>query len=329
MIWLTWRQHRIEAIIALVMFLLIALVLVITGLNLASAFHTLVPAACIGARISDACDNAKYSFMSYFLMQAFGNQQFNNICMILVYALPAIPGIFVGSTVVAREIEQGTYRMAWTQGITWARWLAFKIGLLAGTVLILFILLQLLLAWWFQPLLATTYNVWMYFDVTGIVPIAYSLFAFALGLAFGTFLRRTVPAMALTLFVFLVLRIAITLVWRPYFLPPLNYTYLDSADIARTAQALIARADIVDRQGNAVPTVGSSEPQVCVDDTREQQSHDMDINACMKKHGLQYRLLYQPQERLWLFQAIEAGVFLVLAICMSGCTFWWIKRRIM
>ena len=36
------------------------------------------------------------------------------------------------------------------------------------------------------------------FDIIGIVPVAYALFAMALGIAAGTLLRRTLPAMAIT-----------------------------------------------------------------------------------------------------------------------------------
>ncbi len=42
------------------------------------------------------------------------------------------------------------------------------------------------------------------FDVQGIVPVGYALFAVVLGLAAGTIVRRTLPALAITLGVFVV-----------------------------------------------------------------------------------------------------------------------------
>ena len=44
-------------------------------------------------------------------------------------ALPAIVGVFWGAPLVARELEAGTHRLAWTQSISRTRWLATKVGL--------------------------------------------------------------------------------------------------------------------------------------------------------------------------------------------------------
>jgi hypothetical protein len=45
--------------------------------------------------------------------------------------LPALAGLFVGAPLLARELEQGTHRFAWTQGVTRRRWLLSKTALLA------------------------------------------------------------------------------------------------------------------------------------------------------------------------------------------------------
>jgi hypothetical protein len=34
----------------------------------------------------------------------------------------------------------------------------------------------------------------------------------------------------------------------------------------------------------------------------------VNLNQCMNDHGLRYYILYQPADRFWLFQGIEAGL---------------------
>ena len=56
------------------------------------------------------------------------------------------------------------------------------------------------------------------FDITGIVPVAYALFAMALGITAGALLRRTLPAMAVTFAGFIAVRVAIMLWLRPHYM---------------------------------------------------------------------------------------------------------------
>ncbi len=75
---------------------------------------------------------------------------------------------------------------------------------------------------------------WTFFDVIGPVPVAYAFFALALGLAAGTAIPRTVPAMATTLLLFVATRLAVYL-WRPWFLAPLRKQLPASADFLKGA----------------------------------------------------------------------------------------------
>ena len=52
---------------------------------------------------------------------------FNGGIAVLAVA-PAVIGIFWGAPLVARELETGTYRLAWNQSVTRGRWLAAKLG---------------------------------------------------------------------------------------------------------------------------------------------------------------------------------------------------------
>ena len=58
------------------------------------------------------------------------------------------------------------------------------------------------------------------FGSRDIAPIGYAAFAFALGVTAGMLVRRTVPAMAVTLFVFVVVRVSTTYGLRPRIIGP-------------------------------------------------------------------------------------------------------------
>ena len=52
--------------------------------------------------------------------------------ILLLLVVPAIIGIFWGAPLVARELETGTYRLAWTQSVTRTRWLAVKLAVVGS-----------------------------------------------------------------------------------------------------------------------------------------------------------------------------------------------------
>jgi len=57
------------------------------------------------------------------------------------------------------------------------------------------------------------------FDTHGITPLGYAAFAFTLGVTAGALIRRTVPAMAVTLAIFAALQVAMPLWVRPNLAP--------------------------------------------------------------------------------------------------------------
>lgn len=39
-------------------------------------------------------------------------------------------------------------------------------------------------------------------------------------------------------------------------------------------------------------------------------------------------VLYQPSDRFWTFQGIEAAIFVALALALLMLTLWWMRHRI-
>ena len=111
--------------------------------------------------------------------------------MALVVATAAVPllaGLFWGAPTVAHELETGTNQFAWTQSITRRRWLAVRAGWLLLAAAILAGAVSALVTWWMGPdhaLNADAFKV-NRFDITGIAPVGYAIFAMALGICAGT-----------------------------------------------------------------------------------------------------------------------------------------------
>src|SRR5260370_30729140 len=162
----------------------------------------------------------------------------------------------------------------WTQSITRIRWLSTKVILLGLAILAIAGLLSILVLWWHQPFdRMYAAGRWTFFDVMGLAPIAYALFALALGVCAGAVIQRTVPAMAATLVVFVAVRVAVYL-WRPWFLPPMTLQ---------------------------LPTPASTLEGVWQVGTASYGEVNQTI-------------IYQPPERFWTFQGLEAGIFLLLSL---------------
>ena len=212
MIWLTWRQFRLQAAVVGTAIAAVAVVLAITGPGL-------LDRARIDGNVFDH------------LTRMDRNLYFAEIVVVAV--APAVIGAFWGAPLVARELEAGTHRLAWNQSVTRTRWLAIKLGLTALTTAALMGVLTLAVTWWSSPIdgaLSSTRGSLpsrltpVAFAMRGIAPIGYAVFALVLGVAVGLVLRRPVAAMALTLAIFTFVQIAVPLWVRPHLVPPSQET---------------------------------------------------------------------------------------------------------
>ena len=143
MIWLTWRQHRMQLLFGAAALAAIAAFMVPMGLTIASTFRTTGLARCLSVAGRD-CGN-----LSDLFTKRFTNLQFT---IPLFMVAPALIGVFWGAPLVARELEQGTHRLAWTQGVSRVRWATTKIAVLGAASLGVAAVLAWLVSWWSLPL---------------------------------------------------------------------------------------------------------------------------------------------------------------------------------
>ncbi len=330
MIWLTWRQHRTQLLAGTGTLIVVIALLVVTGIGMQSSFHDSGVGACL-ARNSDGCSQ---------LASTWSNQYAGYQFVIPFFlVLPAIVGVFWGGPLVARELEQGTHRMVWTQSVSRGRWLLTKLAVLAAAVVAGSIALTLVLEWWSGPLVAAAGNdrfVPGIFDLLGLVPAAYGVFAFAVGVAAGTLIGKTVPAMAATLLAFAGVRVAVEFVLRPHFAPALTDTYSLSVAGKTTPASMPGAwqmsAETLDRTGHLISNgigvdfnaVSADCPTLTAPGAAPDPSS---LAACIRHAGIHVVATYQPADRYWLFQTIEAGLFVVLAALLVAGAFWWVRHR--
>ena len=217
MIWAAWRQQRTETLIAVAILGLLAALLVPTGIQMASAYHHDGLSACVGQTSSESCGNAIDSFLSRF--SSIGD---------LAAWFTLVPGLIGGAargTVPAR-LENGTYRLAWTQSITRRRWISTKVGLIVGAAIVGSVALTLLATWWRAPLVHINGRMEnAAFDSEGTVMIGYTLFAVGVALAVGVIWRRAVPALVVAFAGYVAARIFVDTWLRQRYLSPLSATW--------------------------------------------------------------------------------------------------------
>jgi len=255
---------------------------------------------------------------------------------ILTLAVPLLFGMFWGSPAVARERETGTMQFAWTQSVTRRRWLSVKTGwlLLAGAVFGGAV--AGLVTWWYAPLNALHQNQFQpgYFDLQGIVPIGYAVFAVALGIAAVTLIGRSLPALAVTAGVFLAVRLAVTYWVRVHFIPAVTTIYSVTQSFTPKgaswplAQGVVLPSgqlttNLIAGPGTLQQNPGATFPASC----QQQAQQISSALACLAHLGYRSFTTYQPGYRFWPFQFIETGIFVALAAILTGVAFLVIRRR--
>jgi hypothetical protein len=345
MIWMTWRQFRAQAITAGAVLLAVAITLGITAAGLASHYNGAGLNACHASCAQDAANFLNgLQGSSYALLFVGG--------IVVMYLTPALIGLFWGAPLIARELEAGTHRLAWNQSVTRGRWTVVKLGIGGLASVALAGLLSLMITWWASPIniavddggsgSAKSRIAPLVFAARGVAPLGYAAFAFALGVTLGVVLRRTLPAMALTLLLFAAMQFLMPTLVRPHLLPPDHATApLNPND---TSQLVIQNGDgytgYMTVQGNAsVPpgawllsnlTITPAGHVFHGPATAACTSPSAPASACTNwlasKH-LRTAVTYQPANRFWPLQWAELGIYLAASAGLGGVCVWQVRRK--
>jgi hypothetical protein len=302
---LIWRLHRNQAYIAAAALAALTCLLLLTGIAMAHDYRSFL-ASCQTTR---SCgDAARLLFR--------GDSAITTLVDATV-AVPALLGLFWGAPLLARELEAGTHNLAWTQGVTRRSWLSRNVLWALAAAAVWGAAMAALVTWWRGsqnavgvPVRLATFT----FDIQGIAPAAYSVFAVALGIAAGSILKRVLPAMAVTVTAFAGLRFLIAEYARPHYLtaitrslppysgwtPPAGSWILSNATLGPNGRNYTAGISYQDTPA-ACRAIG-------------QQSNR--FPSCLSSHGFHTLITYQPASRFWALQGIEAGIFIALAAAL-------------
>jgi ABC-type transport system involved in multi-copper enzyme maturation permease subunit len=287
MTFLIWRLHRAHAITAVVVIAAVIALIVPSGIAIANSYHhALMTCSASHAGCGDVGDIVFGS-----------NGVFTSLVQDLAMAFPLILGILWGAPLVPGEFDAGTEDFSWTQGITRRRWVLTNLGWALLTAAVWGGALAALFTWWRGPDNAVDGPVrFIYFDIQGVAPIAYTVFAMALGIAAGALFRRVVPAIATTLVVFIAVRIVTALCFRPLFA------------VTKNVSALAGNPPLSYSLGQDI--LGGSHTAAC------------QTLRCVAAHGAYNHIIYLPANRFWPLQGVESGIFLVLALALAIFTYW-------
>jgi hypothetical protein len=306
MLWLIWRQHRWQIIGVALLSALYCGYLLRAGLTAHRALAG-CPSMYEPVPAHRSCDAAVNS-----MLDVYGPLQ-----EILIFGnlIPVLVGMFWGAPLLARELEQGTYRLAFTQTVTRRRWLAAKLGVLAGLAALLGLAIGAVVRWTlaqFEPVHHTRpFGNDHAFGQAGFVPAAIWVFALVVGVAVGVLARRVLTAVALTL-ALLPAAILGLVYLRPYYLPPVTATV--GADQMLPTGALMEKndprgllLDLTYRAPGGGTLSADAAGRLCADPANTYPTPE-----CLLRTGLRQVLVYQPASRYPWFQVVESALLLTL-----------------
>jgi hypothetical protein len=175
------------------------------------------------------------------------------------------------------------------------------------------------------------------FGARDIVPIGHAAFAFTLGVTMGLLIRRTLPAMAVTLTAVAALQVVVPTTLRAHYVAPeetttaltvapdVPHSILITDDTLEVSVPVTLPGDwitsvrAIDSSGR--PFTGPP-PETCLSPTHALADCDAAINAL----HLRQLVSFQPAGRYWTFQWYEATSYLVLALALVGCCVVRIRR---
>jgi hypothetical protein len=317
LVWLTWRQHRTVVIAGLV------IAAAVTGSMLYVAARITV--------ISQECGNAACpdgSAQAALLGGSFGLSSLSAYLTLAVMLLPLLAGMFLGVPLLAREHEQRTLLLAWSQDITPQRWLWTKLAILGAVTAAATAAISAAAGHLADVMtIATRQSLFSgnAFLVTGMLPLAQSVAWLAVGVALGAAYRRTLPAIFTALIGYGAAYLLVERVY-PSFMAPLTALAplgSDQGSARLGANSLVVEnpsGTIYDASGHPVSPALQSLCQ-SANDSKGQ------LNPCLApQRHLMTLLRYQPGSRIPDFHLILIGGYLGLG-AIAAAILWWLVRR--
>jgi hypothetical protein len=305
--WVAWRQQRASAVAAAILLAVAGPILLATGWQMTSSARDSGLAACVAA--GGDCR---------LLAEAFANRYRPLLepVSLLGTLLPVALGLLFGGPLLAREFEQGTHRLAWTQSITRTRWLGTRLAMAAGVLVAVAAVAAGLLTWWYGRFDQLQISSRAALERGSLLPVATALLAFAIATAAGALTRRVVPALAGGLVAGLVVAAALSLAAQSW-LPPrlLTSTYPASRPSPRAGlDDQVLSSGYRDRAGRDLSARAVA--RLCPGTAGQA------VDRCLATNGIQRIDRYQPASRAWQLALARSALYLVVAALFLILAWW-------
>ncbi|MFE5188867.1 ABC transporter permease [Streptomyces sp. NPDC056628] len=231
----------------------------------------------------------------------------------LIELVPFLTAAWAGGALIGRELESGTARLAWTQSVSPARWLAAKLAVPAALLVAGMLLLTPLhrLMFTSNSLLRATigsadWDQSPVYEANGTLAAAYALLGLAVGVLAGLLQRRALPALGTAVLALGALMIALRDL-RPYLWPVRTLTGEQYPEWT----GMVVDDGALTSDGSRI-----TDP-MCVDEARCLAEHDV----------VGYYRDFHPASHFWPLHLVETGIVLALAALAVLISFRLLNRR--
>ena len=320
LVWVSWRRHRGSLLGVAAVVAAVGVYLFVSGIQVRSAYDH---ATSCRPQNSLAC---RMDWLNFHNSYSSGG-----VLRVVYVVLPLLIGAFIGAPIIGRELESGTFRFVWTQGVGRMRWAIAMIASGAIATAILSGAFGLLVTWHDSPLWqADIVPHWQAgeFSATGIAVVGWGLLAYAVALIVGLLARRVVPAIGVALAAGIGIA-ALAAQLRQHYLPPLKTTSLNFVSGSNQISQWWQKGDVhvgqsaLDKVLKAAGLPSMQQPG----QSSAAGQHATDPTTYLTHHGYELWTSYQPSGRFWLFQWIEFGWLFVLVAILVAVTFMLLRRR--
>ncbi|GAA2610710.1 hypothetical protein GCM10010304_73100 [Streptomyces roseoviolaceus] len=244
--------------------------------------------------------------------------------------VPLLTGVLLGAPLIAGDLESGTAKLVTSQSVSRLRWLTTKLAMPAALIALSTAVLAAVFNWWWSPVKGRSGTLeWTsgaFFDVTWVMPVAYALMTFVVGVAVGMLLRRTLVSMVVTLGIV----VAIGVVWDRFRLDLGNLLSVSTDKGVGPGAARPKLPAGAVQQGEGTYFLTSSGARLdwtaCLDKIDNDRAH----TACLEsKHVIGWSIDYLPISQMHTMQWLGAGIMLAVAAAIVTFIIVWGRKRLL
>ncbi|MEW2397886.1 ABC transporter permease subunit [Streptomyces sp. NPDC046862] len=252
-----------------------------------------------------SCDYRGDAYLAFDLATSLGG--------LIITVVPFLVAVWAGGALIARELETGTAELAWTQSVSPARWLVAKLAvpavLIASGTVLLTLLHRLM---WPSDRELLRWLGWHWYDEVafrgnGPVAVAHALLGLAVGVLVGLIVRRSLPALGISLVSLLALHFVLAMA-RPYLWPSVTLTNKEEFSVFSGMPV----------SAGGITSTGAHVPNPCAGEGP----------GCLPQHRIVgFYVDYHPSSHFWPLQIMETGVVLALAALAVLASFRLLNRH--